>query len=95
MTENDDEEEDASFGYQKWSVDRHSRMRSGSSVNSKDPSSTPGYLLRDYSSFLGESPMFLASGLCGSSVPRYSNLELVKYLILIIISCYVYTVLVV
>ena len=45
----------------------------------KDSSSAPGLLLRDYSSFLGESPMFQASGLYGTSLPRFSNLELVSY----------------
>ena len=37
-----------------------------------------GILLRDFSSHLGESPTFEASGLSSSSVPRFSTLELVN-----------------
>ena len=35
-------------------------------------------LLRDFSSYLGASPMFEASGLYSSSLPRFSLLELVS-----------------
>ena len=41
-----------------------------------------GLMLRDFSSYLGESPMFVATGLSTSSLPRFSTLEIVSLYLL-------------
>ena len=37
-----------------------------------------GHVLKDYSSYLGDSPMFEANSLSSTSLPRYSTLDLVR-----------------
>jgi hypothetical protein len=82
-----DSEEESTWGYKDWSVSRHSWMRDNAFGHRDLSPSSGGLLLRDFSSFLGESPMFEASGLDGSSLPRYSAMELVTATLSLFMLC--------
>ena len=71
-------EEEALWGYEEWSLGRHSWMRNDPFGGADTPQEDSGTMLRDFSSYLGESPMFEASGLSSTSLPRFSSLELVS-----------------
>ena len=72
-------QEESLQGYEEWSLGRHSWMRNDHFGDDEASEDSGSYLLRDFSSYLGESPLFEAAGLSVTSVPRFSTLELVSY----------------
>ena len=71
-------EEEASTGYEDWAVNRHSWMRNDLFGDSRRALNTGGHILADYSSYLGDSPLFEANALSSSTLPRYSTLDTVS-----------------
>jgi hypothetical protein len=71
-------EEEASSVYEDWAVNRHSWMRNDLFGDDGRALNTGGHILKDYSSYLGDSPLFEANALSSSSLPRYSTLDTVS-----------------
>ena len=71
-------QEESLWGYEEWSTSRHTWMRNDPFGGSDIAQQSSGLMLRDFSSYLGESPMFEATGLSTSSLPRFSTLEIVS-----------------
>jgi hypothetical protein len=71
-------EEEAITGYEDWAVNRHSWMRNDLFGDNKRALKTGGHILKDYSSYLGDSPLFEANALSSSTLPRYSTLDMVS-----------------
>jgi hypothetical protein len=72
---NNNPQEDIQWGYEDWSKTRHANLKT-------DPfgdvfESQEGVLLKDFSSYIGGSPLFESTPL-SFSVPSFSNLELVS-----------------